>query len=54
MNAVTFAHDKLLWLLLLAPLLVLVKMHVDASASKAVKAFSPYRLELDLTSGTIY
>jgi Ca-activated chloride channel family protein len=51
-NTVTFAHPKLLWLLLLAPVLVLVKLWVDAHASAAVQAFTAARLRPALVAGT--
>jgi len=51
-NTVAFHHDKLLWLMLFAPVLVLLKLWLDSQASGAVTAFTAARLRPVLISGT--
>ena len=45
---VTFAHSKLLWLLLVVPALVLLRWAIEARASRAVRAFTAARLRTAL------
>ncbi|WP_395745823.1 VWA domain-containing protein [Prosthecobacter sp.] len=47
----TFAHERLLWFLLIIPALVVLKMVVDASGSKAEKLFTAARLRPALVMG---
>ena len=51
MPNVLFAHEKLLWLLLMAPVLVFFKLWMDSRASKAVDAFTAPRLRAMLVTG---
>ncbi len=51
MPHILFAHEKLLWLLLLVPLLLLFKAWLDARSSKAVRAFTAPRLRSLLVTG---
>ena len=41
---VTFAHSKLLWLLLVVPALVLLRWAIESRSSRAVRAFTAARL----------
>jgi hypothetical protein len=51
MPTVQFAHEKLLWLLLLVPTLLLFKLWLDTRASKAIQAFTASRLRSVLVTG---
>lgn len=51
MPTVLFAHEKLLWLLLLVPALLLFKLWLDSRASRAVQAFTAARLRSMLVTG---
>jgi Ca-activated chloride channel family protein len=51
MPTVQFAHEKLLWLLLLVPALLLFKLWLDSRASRAVQAFTAARLRSVLVTG---
>lgn len=47
----TFAHDHLLWFLLIIPALVGLKLWVDAHGSQAERLFTSARLRPDLVTG---
>ncbi|MBK8092580.1 MAG: VWA domain-containing protein [Verrucomicrobiaceae bacterium] len=51
MNTLTFAHEKLLWLLLAVPLLLLARLWLRRRESRAVQAFVAARMRPLLVTG---